>query len=81
MGPLIIQEGDILKAKPKHFIPRQEGVVSLSKSIMMFIGNLNNIIIIGERWSTSSNSAYPSQRSRIRSGRSYVTLSSRRDTH
>jgi len=25
MGPLI-QEGDILKAKPKHFIPRQEGV-------------------------------------------------------
>ena len=27
----MIQEGDILKAKPKHFIPRQEGVVGFPK--------------------------------------------------
>ena len=47
MCPLIIQEGDILKAKPKHFIPRQEGVVSLSKSSEPFtelFGNLQWII-------------------------------------
>ena len=48
MSPVInIQEGDILKAKPKHFIPRQEGVVSVSKSTFYETsGNLDNIIII-----------------------------------
>ena len=82
MGPLIIQEGDILKAKPKHFIPRQEGVVSLQIHVYQTFGNLNNIIIIiGERWTTSSNSTYTSKPSRVRSGCPYVALPPRRDAH
>lgn len=81
MCNLIIQEGDILKAKPKHFIPRQEGVVSLQIHVYQISGNLNNITISGERWTTSSNCTYPSQHGRIRSSRSYVALPSRRDTH
>ena len=79
----MIREGDILKAKPKHFKPRQEGVVRSPNFMRVAKLSTNQSINynLGKRWATPSNRTYLSRRSRICSSRAHVALPSRRNAH